>query len=240
MTVTSIRYRVPDLAETRRFYRDILGFSVAEGGGVLTCALRHGAEVKFEQADVAAHQADKASRYWKIGLTMPDLDRAVAHLDRQGWAVSRPRQFLDIGYMCHLTDPSGLPIELLQQGFEGRSADGPPGHDIGAQATLAHLTLRAETQKAADQEWKEDAGMTLMSVQPVPSHGFTLYFYAMTKDAPPNPDLTAVANREWLWRRPYTLVEVQVYDDGRAIQLVEGAIGATAGMQCIECRADRD
>jgi len=81
VTVTSIRYRVPDLAETHRFYRDILGFSVAEGGGVLTCALRHGAEVKFEQADVAAHQADKASRYWKIGLTMPDLDRAVAHLE---------------------------------------------------------------------------------------------------------------------------------------------------------------
>ncbi len=230
MTVTSIQYRVPDLAKTRRFYRDVLGFLVAEDGGVLACALRQGAEVRFEQADVAAHEAGKASRYWKIGLTMPDLDRAVAHLDRLGWAVSRPRQFLDIGYMCHLTDPSGLPIELLQQGFEGRSADGPPGHDVGAQATLAHLTLRAETQEAADRDWIEGAGMRLMSVQPIPSHGFTLYFYAMTDDIPPAPDLTAVANREWLWRRPYTLVEVQVYDDGRAIQPVDDGMAGPSGI----------
>lgn len=224
MTVTTIQYRVPDLAKTRRFYRDLLGFPVAEDGGALTCRLRHGAALRFKQADVAPHEADKASRYWKIGLTMPDLDRAVAHLDRVGWPVTRPRQFLDIGYMCHLTDPSGLPVELLQQGFEGRAEAGPPGHDIGAQATLAHLTLRAETRQAADREWAEGAGMKLLSVQPVPSHGFALYFYATTDDTPPDPDLTAVANREWLWRRPYTLVEVQVYDDGRAIVPVDEAM----------------
>lgn len=231
MTVKSIQYRVPDLAKTRRFYRDILGFSVAEAGGALTCSLRHGAEVRFEQANVAPHEASKSSRYWKIGLTMPDLDRAVAHLDREGWAVSRPRQFLDIGYMCHLSDPSGLPIELLQQGFEGRSAPGPDGHDIGAQATLAHLTLRAETRQASEREWGEGADMTLLSVQPVPSHGFSLYFYAKADDAPPDRDLTAVANREWLWRRPYTLIEVQVYDDGRAIQLVDEAMAGLVDAQ---------
>lgn len=229
MTVSTIHYRVPDLAETRRFYRDVLGFSVTESAEALTCSLSHGGQLKFQQADVTRHEAGKNSRYWKIGLTMPDLDRAVAHLDRLGWAVSRPRQFLDIGYLCHLTDPSGLAIELLQQGFEGRRTAGSPGHDIGAQATLAHLTLRAETREAADQEWIEGAGMTLLSVQPVPSHGFTLYFYAATDDMPPDLDLTAVANREWLWRRPYTLVEVQVYGDGRGVAPIdEGMAGLSA------------
>lgn len=215
MTVKAIHYRVPDLDRTRRFYRDVLGFDAVDESGTLICALPQGARLLFHEAAVAAHESAGRSRYWKIGLTMPDLDRAVAHLDRIGWAVSRPRQFLDIGYMCHLTDPSGLPIELLQQGFEGRAARGPAGHDIGAQATLAHLTLRAETRAAADAEWL-GAGMTLMSIQPAPSCGFTLFFYADTDEPPPDPE--AVASREWLWRRPYTLVEMQVFDDGRAIK----------------------
>ncbi len=216
MTVRSIHYQIPDPGAARGFYRDILGCEIADENGVLTCGFSHGARLVFHEAPVALHEAAKDNRYWKIGLTMPDLDRAVAHLNWAGWPVSRPQQFLDIGYLCHLTDPAGLPIELLQQGFEGRAAAGPDGHDIGAQATLAHLTLRAESQAAADKEWL-GKGMRLMSFQPVPSHGFTLYFYARTDEAPPDPDLTTVANREWLWRRPYTLVEVQVYDDGRAI-----------------------
>ena len=225
MTVKVIHYRVSDLGLTRQFYSDVLGFDVADEGKALTCSLPNGARLVFHEAPVERHEAKKDGRYWKIGLTMPDLDRAVAHLDRLGWVISRPRQFLDIGYMCHLNDPDGLSLELLQQGFEGRGAPGPTGHDIGAQATLAHLTLRAETREVADAEWL-GAGMTLMSVQPVPSHGFTLYFYANTDQTPPDPDLAAVAHREWLWRRPYALVEVQVYDDGRAIAAVdEGQAG---------------
>lgn len=230
MTVKTIHYQVADLEKTRWFYRDVLGFEVVDAGTAMKCALPRGAALVFEEARVAPHLAAKDSRYWKIGLTLPDLDRAVAHLDRMGHEVSRPRQFLDIGYMCHLTDPSGLPIELLQQGFEGRAAPGPAGHDIGAQATLAHLTLRAETREAADAEWS-CGGMKLLSAQPVPDFGFTLYFYAETADAPPDPDLTAVVNREWLWRRPYTLIEVQVYDDGRAIMPIDGT---RSGLRRIE------
>ena len=32
--------------------------------------------------------------------------------------VSDPTQFYDIGYLCHLTDPDGFSIELLQHTFE--------------------------------------------------------------------------------------------------------------------------
>lgn len=232
MTVHAIHYQVPDLAEIERFYRTVLGFSVVHDSEALTCQLTSGARLVFHQADVDPHEAYKTSRYWKIGLTMPDLDRAAAHLREVGWAVTTPRQFQDIGYMCHLTDPAGLPIELLQHGFEGRAAIGPEGHDIGAQATLAHLTLRANTRAAADAEWAGAAGMALMSTQHVTAHGFTLYFYADTDDSPPNPDLESVANREWLWRRPYTLIEVQVYEDGRPISPVDKAMAGFLEADC--------
>ena len=44
---------------------------------------RDGAQLIFREGALAAHEAVNHSRYWKIGLTMPDLDRAVAHLDRK-------------------------------------------------------------------------------------------------------------------------------------------------------------
>jgi hypothetical protein len=39
---------------------------------------------------------------------------------------------------------------------------------------------------------------------------FDLYFLAATSDTPPSPnDLDAIENREWLWKRRYTTLELQ-------------------------------
>ena len=43
----------------------------------------------------------------------------------------------------------------------------------------------------------------------MPNFGFTLYFLADQRESPPQPDLEAVENRPWLWRRPYTVLELQ-------------------------------
>ena len=51
--------------------------------------------------------------------------------------------------------------------------------------------------------------MRLLSRQEVPVHGLTLYFLAFTEDQPPNPSIDAVENREWLWQRPYTTLELR-------------------------------
>ena len=112
--------------------------------------------------------------------------------------------------MTKITDPNGLVIELLQQGFQGHEGPIPEGHPIGAQATLAHITLRVSDIKSAADYFENRLEMRLMSVQPVGAHGFCLYFYAWSRREPlPDPDVKAVANREWLWRRPYTLIELQ-------------------------------
>eukprot|EP00122_Pirum_gemmata_P011149 Pgem_evm1s10322 len=51
--------------------------------------------------------------------------------------------------------------------------------------------------------------MKLLSIQPVRQYGFVLYFLAYTNESPPKTDLEAVENREWLWQRPYTVLELQ-------------------------------
>ena len=69
--------------------------------------------------------------------------------------------------------------------------------------------LRVTDIAAARAYCERRLGMRLMSRQPVHDRGFCLYFYGWSDEALPDPDLEAVANREWLWSRPYALVELQ-------------------------------
>jgi catechol 2,3-dioxygenase-like lactoylglutathione lyase family enzyme len=208
--ITSISLSVPTLNGLREFYQTILGMQNSHGAdNTLSFAYtENSCRVVFDAQPVSSYTNRPNDLYWKIGITLKDLDAAVGYLLEQGISVSAPRQFQNIGYMSHLQDPHGFTIELLQQGFEGRQQHVPNGHPIGAQATLAHITLRVTDIEAA-QHYLDGMGMRLMSVQPVDDYHFCLYFYGWSDEALPNPDVTSVANREWLWARPYTLIELQ-------------------------------
>ncbi|MGY8690777.1 MAG: VOC family protein [Verrucomicrobiales bacterium] len=69
------------------------------------------------------------------------------------------------------------------------------------------LTVRDAEESLAF--YRDTLGMGLLSRQEVPAHGFTLYFLAFTDEQPPNPSIDAVENREWLWQRPYTTLELR-------------------------------
>ena len=164
------------------------------------------AHLAFEQGLVEKPRPDEF--YWKIGITVRNLDHAVQFLRSKDIIVPDPIQFQNIGYMTHIADPDGHSIELLQQGFEGNESDPSSGHPIGAQAILAHITLRIADLDAA-QNWAEKHGLRLMSVQPIAGRAFTLYFYSWSEEPLPHAELEAVENREWLWARPYTILELQ-------------------------------
>ncbi len=164
---------------------------------------------------------DASDEYWKIGITLPNVDMAFEQLNRAGVAVTRPRQFLDIGYMCHLTDPEGFQIELLQHTFEGqpRTVPGNPGLPLGGGAQIGQITLRVAGINRALALYQRSIGMRLLSRQVVAGRDFTLYFLAFTGETAPNRDIEAVENRPWLWQRPYTTLELQhLTEPGRHIR----------------------
>lgn len=213
------------------FYCDVLGmgsFGTAEdplfGFDPDQCLL------EFRAGAVGSYAPEATDFYWKIGITLRDLDAAVAFLRGRGLSVPDPRQFRDIGYMSKLVDPNGFAIELLQQGFEGNATPAGEGHPIGGQAVLAHITLRVTDLAAAQSFCEETLGLRLISVQPVEPFGFCLYFYCWSTEVLPVSDLRAVENREWLWRRPYTLLELQhLESDGAKTRRSEPHVSGFGG-----------
>ena len=113
--------RVENPAHLAEWYKNILGMSVEnEAGSSWICEYGiNSSRIKLLQGFGTPYQADKNSVYWKIGLALPDVRSARELILEKGHpAVSEPVQFLNIGYLCHLNDPEGFSIELLQHTFE--------------------------------------------------------------------------------------------------------------------------
>ncbi len=204
--IDTILLRCRDPLAQRRFYCEILGMDVRANGAVAYGSEEAG--LKFEKA-THSYQPTKGDIYWKIALAVPNIELACEQLTAQDIKVGTPHQFQDIGYLAHFQDPEGFTIELIEHWFEGNRPEGR--HDtsqLGGGASLNLLTLRTHDIAPI----REDClawGMTTLSVQPVNDYGFTLHFFAFTEDTPPNSDLEAVENREWLYQRPYTVLEIQ-------------------------------
>lgn len=211
--LSGLRLSVSNPAQLAEFYVTHLGMTSTEVGGNL-CLGYAG-----EDADLVlspggrAYEHSSQDDYWKIGITVPNVDIAHTQLTAAGIEVSTPHQFRDIGYMCHLSDPAGLQIELLQHDFEGNrpAAAGDSSRPLGGGARIGQITLRSDGDTALPRCYT-GLGLRCLSVQPVRDLGFILQFWSFSQDTPPHRDLEAVANREWLWKRPYTTLEIQCVD----------------------------
>ncbi len=197
----------------------IVGFA-QDNGPITNIALRQIKE------PAAAYRHGRNDVYWKIGISLADVAEAYRRLRSRHVAVSDPRQFRDIGFLCHLEDPEGFQIELLQHRFEANFSPAPTladhpladhpladhplaNHPLGGRPGLGQITIRAVDIEANLRFYGEGLGMRLLSIQPIADLGFTLYFLAFTEERPPQPALESVGNREWLWQRPYTTLEIQ-------------------------------
>ncbi|MEX0327499.1 MAG: VOC family protein [Ruegeria sp.] len=215
MRLSALRLRVANPDMLAGFYRDALGMRVKTEGANRRVGYPGQAADLLLMPGGGGYTHDRGQRYWKIGITLPDVDLAAAHLRSKGISVSAPGQFLDIGYMCHLTDPCGFAIELLQHDFEGnRPANAASPDAPFADAGIGQITLRTG-DIAAEDAFCRSIGMRLLSMQEVAPHGFDLHFYGFTEEKPAVPDLWSVQNREWLWKRPYTTLEFQHVDGAK-------------------------
>ena len=198
---------VADPEAQRKFYCDILGMSEIEDR-VVSYSDRQAA-IKFVKTEGAYYDPKSSDLYWKIALSVPNIELACEQLQASGVDCSDPHQFRDVGYLAHFKDPEGFPVELIDHHFKGeRPTVEINDSRLGGGAHLSLITLRVADISAVEPEilnW----GMKPLSVQTVEPRGFTLHFYAFTDEIPPNADLHALQNRTWVYQRPYTVLEIQ-------------------------------
>ena len=156
-------------------------------------------------------QPDSSEGYWKIAISVADVDIAHSLLVSNGVEVDTPRQVPDIAYLCHCNDPDDYCVELIQHDFlhnhTPRTASSV--YPLGTRPTFSLITYRVKNVEKSLKFYSDVLGMRLLSRQVVESRGFTLYFLACTNEDPPHPDIENIDNREWLWQRPYTMIELQ-------------------------------
>lgn len=155
-------------------------------------------------------EADETPGYWKIALAVVDLEVARQSLLRQGVEVSAAVQVADVAYLCHFEDPDGYCIELIQQRMqENRSVQAAdPRYALHTPTSFSLVTCRVKDPQLS-LEFYRPLGLRLISRQQVKHRGFTLYFLSADSEAPPSNDIDNIEMREWLWQRPYALLELQ-------------------------------
>ncbi|CAF2582097.1 unnamed protein product [Rotaria sp. Silwood2] len=168
-----------------------------------------------------------SSVYWKIGITLYDVDYARKILQSNQVNTTDASQFEDIGYLCHLKDPNGFCIELLQHDFDktfkakmNKGDKQPPQNNfpLGYPSCIGQITFHASDMGKTQRFYEDLLGMKLLSIQEVSRFGFTLYFFAWTNEDPPKLDIKdATVNREWLWKRPYTTIEIRHFNSPKQI-----------------------
>jgi hypothetical protein len=62
---------------------------------------------------------------------------------------------------------------------------------------------------------------------------FDLYFLGVTKDKLPNKNIEALENREWLWQRDFTMIELQHLKDYSSNEDFLYEVGKTSGFEGI-------
>ena len=229
--LSGVTLNVASPANLAAFYCQFLGMSAKWSDQCVRLGYGgHGACLELRRPPSATpYIHDLLDEYWKIGITLPNVDMAFEQLSRTGIDISPPRQFLDIGYLCHLTDPEGFQVELLQHTFEGERRTSPGDRELplGGGAQIGQITLRVTDLDEALKRYQHSMGMQLLSKQVVANRDFALYFLAFTDQTPPDKDLEAVRNRPWLWQRKYTTLELQhLTGPGQVInQSIDGRTG---------------
>ena len=208
------------------FYVDRLGMkldatdtSTEAGATIYSLSFKTGASLQLRQRtdskfEDARYEPRDTDAYWKIGITVSDVDLARERLLGHGIEATEAAQFHDIGYLCHLDDPDGYCIELLQHTFQSNHKPQAPldSEPLGTPPNLGQISLNVSNIEKSLAFYRDRIGMKVLSRQTVPDRGFTLWFLGHPDLTLPATSIAAVENREWLWQLPETTLELRAFD----------------------------
>ncbi|WP_069885902.1 VOC family protein [Streptomyces luteocolor] len=134
----------PDLADVSGFYRDLFGWELEPGGADV------GGYSRFQlsgrtAAGAMAMPAEEAAPSWTLYFRTPDVDATVKAVEQAGGgALFEPVDIRDLGRMAGLTDSSGVPFSVWQQGeLKGLDVVNEPGSLVWTELYTADVPRAA-------------------------------------------------------------------------------------------------
>lgn len=108
-------FKARDPKALAAWYREVLGLSVEDWGGVLFRPDAGGPPMTvFSPFDAGSTYFDPSSREFMIGFAVDDLDAYLAMLEAKGVAPLRREDGDANGKFAWIVDPEGLKIELWE------------------------------------------------------------------------------------------------------------------------------
>ncbi|QKX05437.1 hypothetical protein HN014_11100 [Aquimarina sp. TRL1] len=209
--------------ETLSFYQDIIGFRLVEQYQVenhtIFCleskARGYDLELIYNQeSENISYAHEMQDNYWKYSLFVDDIKRVYHRLNQIKHTTGEAYQFGDIGYLMHTADTESHKIEFIQKTFEQHSRQ-TVSNDLfflKEQPVLGLLTIRTKDPVKMLRFFESTLGLKLFVRMYVEKgEGFTLYFLGDRELVPPNPDIDAIENREWMYQQNHLFIEIQYY-----------------------------
>lgn len=178
------------------------------------------------------NKEERLTGYWKFSISIKDVDIARENLIKRGVYVTPAFQVPNVAYLCHFKDPDGYELELIQHKFEQNHTKDKEDENyvLGNKAILSLITYRVKDDKESLEFYENTLNMKLFSKMDVSKRGFELYFLGYSKETPPLEDIEAIENREWLWQRDFTMIELQYIFDNKEHNY---EVGKTSGFEKI-------
>ena len=251
MSISNHRLLIKDPKRSLKFYKETLGMTLTDRyknhhtehyflsfGNSLEAALE--LVVWPEQSFSVAPQPSKSEGYWKFTVAVTNLDETRDRLIAKGVQVGDCFEVPGLAYLCHLNDPDGYDIELIQRTLLENTPEfaQKEDHPLGSVPSLNLSTLRVkDIHKSLP--FYETLGMDLVYTYRSETWAMTLYFLIFKQDPKYSELKKGHGIEEQLWQHNTTILELQQHDGTHKRPDFSYGVGPQTGFLGLDIRGVR-
>lgn len=175
-----------------------------------------------------ATQPSQTEGYWKFSIAVDDIEIMREKLINSGVkTIGNCFDVANLAYLCHLQDPNGYCIELIQKTLKT---------SVKVNSNQPRLNLSTLRVKNAEKSlaFYQSLGMKLIYTYRSDKRNMTLYFLIAESDVALFESIDAPTLVEKMWQFPRTILELQQLDGTTENTVFRYRVGRQTGFIGLE------